>query len=118
MGDVGINGGGAACLFIGFFQFPPVFFLIIGYAEDDLFFFIFPDQRGSQADRYALSVHQHPVIMDQGTVFMDHRQHVFFRQDPQMSLQIFRGNGPWRIRHNIGEEILSQFGQTDIFIGF
>ena len=116
MGNVTINYSTSAGLFVGPFQLAPVFLLIIGYAKNDLFFIIFLNQRGPQAYRYAFSIHQHPVIMNQGTVLMYFRQHVFFREHPQMSLQIFRGNCLWRIRHNIGKKVFSQLCQTNIFI--
>ena len=105
MGHVGINGGGAARLFVGVLQLAPVFFFVVGDAENDLFPVAFLDQRGPQAHRQGLPVHEHAIIVDEGTVLVNFRQHVFFGEDPQMPLQILRGDGLGGIAQNVRKEI-------------
>ena len=89
---------------------------INGYAKNDFFSVAFPDQFGFQTCRYDLSLQQQPILMDEYSVFPYLPQHIFFRENTQMSFYIIRGNGFRSIAHNIAEEIVPLLCQTETLI--
>ena len=99
---------------LGFLQSAPVLLLIVRHAKNDPVPVSPADHCRSEVHGHGLSIHLQPVMIDEKPVFPDLAQHVFLRENAQMSLNILRGDRFRSVQHNIGKEILPICGQPEI----
>ena len=85
------------------------------YAKNNFFSVIFFNHCSSQAGLHSLSTHQQPVFMYKNAILFNLTQHIFFGENSQVSIHIFRVDCFWGVKPDIGKEIFSLFCQTEVF---